>query len=322
MRSRNLYAGLFFVTLSTLMYEILLTRIFSVTMWYHFAFLAISICMFGMTVGACIIYLFPKFFTNEKIYFHLALGTFLFSTSIVFSFLTHLCIPFNSNYDLMSVFSIGLNYFIVSIPFIFSGIVVTLILTKFPEDISKLYAIDLAGASIGCITLIFLLNITGDAPTTIFIVAWFASISSILFAINKGFQRLFKYSTLLSIVLLIFALLNIYLQNSNKHLIKLTYVKGEIEKESEFEKWNSFSRIKIYPQTEDVRKTYGWGISSTYPKDKEIDQYKLDIDASAATFLTKFSGDFNRLDHLRYDVTNIVHWREKNKLAFEKKHDK
>ncbi len=34
------YAGLFLVTLSTLMYELLFTRIFSVTMWYHFAFLA------------------------------------------------------------------------------------------------------------------------------------------------------------------------------------------------------------------------------------------------------------------------------------------
>lgn len=31
------YIGLFLITLSTLMYEILLTRIFSVTMWYHFA---------------------------------------------------------------------------------------------------------------------------------------------------------------------------------------------------------------------------------------------------------------------------------------------
>ena len=45
------YGGLFFVTLATLMYEILLTRIFSVTMWYHFAFLAISIVLFGMTAG-------------------------------------------------------------------------------------------------------------------------------------------------------------------------------------------------------------------------------------------------------------------------------
>ena len=40
------------LTLAALMHEILLTRIFSVTLWYHFAFVAISVAMFGMTVGA------------------------------------------------------------------------------------------------------------------------------------------------------------------------------------------------------------------------------------------------------------------------------
>ncbi|HJQ99196.1 MAG TPA: hypothetical protein VJ826_12865, partial [Candidatus Polarisedimenticolaceae bacterium] len=50
--ARATYLGLFMVALSTLMYEILLTRIFSVTMYYHFAFVAVSVAMFGMTVGA------------------------------------------------------------------------------------------------------------------------------------------------------------------------------------------------------------------------------------------------------------------------------
>jgi hypothetical protein len=56
------YAGLFLVTLATLMHETLLTRIFSVTMWYHFAFVAISVALFGMTVGALIVYLLPGCF--------------------------------------------------------------------------------------------------------------------------------------------------------------------------------------------------------------------------------------------------------------------
>ena len=46
------FAGLFLVTLSTLTYQLLLTRTFSVTMYYHFAFVAISVTMFGMAVGA------------------------------------------------------------------------------------------------------------------------------------------------------------------------------------------------------------------------------------------------------------------------------
>jgi hypothetical protein len=54
------YAGVFLITLATLMHEILLTRIFSVTMWYHFAFMAISLVMFGMTVGGLSVYLHPN----------------------------------------------------------------------------------------------------------------------------------------------------------------------------------------------------------------------------------------------------------------------
>ena len=41
--SRPIYAGIFLVSLATLLYEIILPRIFSVTIWYHFAFLAISV---------------------------------------------------------------------------------------------------------------------------------------------------------------------------------------------------------------------------------------------------------------------------------------
>jgi hypothetical protein len=44
------YVGVFLVALATLMLEVLLTRIFSVTLWYHLAFVAVSIAMFGMTL--------------------------------------------------------------------------------------------------------------------------------------------------------------------------------------------------------------------------------------------------------------------------------
>ena len=47
------------------MYEILLTRIFSVTMLYHFAFVALSVAMFGLTAGALVVYLAPHLFPPE-----------------------------------------------------------------------------------------------------------------------------------------------------------------------------------------------------------------------------------------------------------------
>src|SRR2546425_2296011 len=57
---RSTYIGLFLTTLSLLQFELFLTRIFSVTMWYHFAFMAISLAMFGLAAGAIFVELMKK----------------------------------------------------------------------------------------------------------------------------------------------------------------------------------------------------------------------------------------------------------------------
>src|SRR3954462_15903249 len=92
--SRLTYASLFLVALSTLMYEILLTRIFSVTMIYHFAFVAISVAMFGMTVGALLVYFRPAGFPAAATETALARWGPAFPIELALSFLPELSIPF------------------------------------------------------------------------------------------------------------------------------------------------------------------------------------------------------------------------------------
>src|SRR5262245_44569584 len=50
-RQGLLGAGLFFTMGALLMLEVTLTRIFSVVMWYHFAFFAISVALFGLAAS-------------------------------------------------------------------------------------------------------------------------------------------------------------------------------------------------------------------------------------------------------------------------------
>ena len=141
---RNVFTGLFLVALSTLMFEILLTRIFSVTMWYHFAFMAISVAMFGMTVGAILVYLMPSRFTPERAVEQLARYSLYFGVAIVVAFLAHLRIHFGEPKTLQAMFSLAGTYVVVAIPFVFSGVAVCLALTRFPQQVSRLYAADLA----------------------------------------------------------------------------------------------------------------------------------------------------------------------------------
>src|SRR5215203_2373183 len=107
--TRWTYAGVFLVALTTLTYEILLTRIFSVTMLYHFAFVALSLAMFGMTVGALVVYLLPSLFPTNQLRERLALVTVLFPISLVLSFLTQLSIPFRIHPSIVAIYAIGMT---------------------------------------------------------------------------------------------------------------------------------------------------------------------------------------------------------------------
>ena len=83
----EMYVGVFLISLATLMYEILLTRVFSVTMWHHFAFMAVSLAMFGTTVGAMCIFLAPRFFHERLAPFHMGVSSLLLATCIIGSIL-------------------------------------------------------------------------------------------------------------------------------------------------------------------------------------------------------------------------------------------
>ena len=46
-----IHLGVFLITLSGLLFEIGLTRIYSATIWYHFAFVAVSVALLGWGLG-------------------------------------------------------------------------------------------------------------------------------------------------------------------------------------------------------------------------------------------------------------------------------
>ena len=52
----HLYLGVALTSTATLLFELSLTRIFSVVLYYHFAFLAISIALFGLGAGGVFSY--------------------------------------------------------------------------------------------------------------------------------------------------------------------------------------------------------------------------------------------------------------------------
>ncbi len=308
------YAGLFTVTLATLMYETLLTRIFSVTMWYHFAFMAVSVALFGMTLGAVLVYLFPRTFTPERALRQMAWSALGFAVTLLLSFLTHMVIPFstalvlNRGFSFTDVYALVLTYAVLAIPFTCSGICVCLAMTRFPRQVSRLYAADLAGAALGCIALIGALKLT-DGPTAVIIAAVLAGLGALLLAVAARATRIGTISLLSALLLAALATINIA---AGAHGIvpplRLTWVKGSYEPPPLYEKWNSFSRIRVDGDPNALSKPFGWGLSRTYPADRLVRQLAMNIDATAGTFMTGYDGNPESIDFLKYDVTNLAHY--------------
>jgi hypothetical protein len=301
------FAGLFAVTLATLMHEILLTRIFSVTMWYHYAFLAISIALFGMTVGALVVYGLRPYLSRERVALSLTLSALLFGASIVFSFLTYASIPFIPGGSLVAWYAMLFTYVVLSVPFVFSGICVALALTQFERQISKLYAADLAGAACGCLLVIYLLRLT-DGPGAVLVAAAVGVAGAVCFALDEGKGPILTLAAVSGLVLMVFAAGQAIGAAMQHPPLRLLWVKEVFEGRPRFEKWNSFSRIRIDGDPNRLQEPFGWGLSSQYPAGRKVRELDLTIDADALTVLTGFDGDLSELAYLRYDVTNLAHY--------------
>jgi hypothetical protein len=300
------YAGVFVITLTTLMYEIVLTRIFSVTMWYHFAFVAISVALFGTTVAALIVHLRPASFTEDKVLRQMWRYSFAFAASVALAFLTQLAIPFVPRMTAAGVMSIILTCAVISVPFICSGVVVALALTRF-ERVNRLYAVDLVGAGLGCVALVVVFRWI-DGPSLVMAIAAAACFSSLLFAMAAGLNMAKAASTGLLVVLVATTVFNVVKHDEGNPFIRVLWAKEEQDTLHTIDRWNAFSRITVDGQQTDVGWPAGYGMSLTLPGDIVVPQMSMLIDGTAGTMITGYDGSDERTDFLRYDVTNLGYY--------------
>jgi len=295
--------GLAAITASTLLLEITLTRVFSVTMWYHFAFMAISLALFGMAMGAVIVYLRPAWFPQERLFHRLAQMGVAFALTAVAAFWIHLQIPFSPRFTLGGMASVVSTFLLVAVPFVVSGVIVSLVLTRFPTIVGRLYAFDLIGAAMGCILLWVLIGpLTG--PGVVLASAVLAGIGAFLFARASGQALLTRVS-----LAVVFALALLTVLQPEHKLFRLQWVKaaeGSLEAPEEpiVERWNSHSVITVY---EKMVEPFAWGMSPAWKGGAGPDQLLLKIDAAAGTVITRFDGDLTDVEHLAWDVTALAH---------------
>ena len=150
----HLYIGMFLIAFTTLAVEICLVRLLSVITWYHLAFFAISTAMLGMTAGAVTVYLKHEAFTGNRLESAVGKACLAFAIVLPMSLMLLTLLPLGFERSGVTLVSIGI--FVVatvlcSLPFYFSGIAITAVLTQSNLPIGRIYATDLIGAAGGCL---------------------------------------------------------------------------------------------------------------------------------------------------------------------------
>ena len=177
----KIYAGIFLFSFSSLAYEITLIRIFSISLWYHFAFMIISIAMLGIGASGTVLSLYPKIAgaapvasqTGEykpSLYGHIGIYGLLLGAGISLSYMLSNQIPFDPvrlAWERVQIFYICLYYMILSIPFLFFGFCMASAFSMISEKSGLLYGSDLLGAGAGSIVILFLLSITAPEKAII-----------------------------------------------------------------------------------------------------------------------------------------------------------
>jgi spermidine synthase len=221
--------------MATLLMELSLTRIFSVVFYYHMAFLAISIALFGLGAGG----VFSYVVANWKAPLYTKLGR-LSGVNSVLVLLTLTVIL--AQRDALTNWNLALVYFSTSLPFFVSGAIVSLAVSETLERIDRVYFYDLLGAAGGCLLLIPLLNQFGGPSTVI--------AAAICFAVAAAIWHSLAGSVMgrAGSVALALALVAFLTYNQRHPIIDIHYAKGHKLQNEIWSKWNSISRIAVSQQ--------------------------------------------------------------------------
>ena len=290
------FLGLGLMCASTLMYEITLTRLLSVTCWYYLAFVSVSMAMFGMTAGALAVQLRPALFDRSQVRLRMAQAAFAMAVSMPIVLMIMFAIPLDISFAVQTVCSFLIFCSFIAVPFFFAGIVVCLSLTKASAPIGRVYFADLMGAAAGCFGSVILLNLV-DAPSAVMVISALVFLSASAYAEFAAQPRLQRRCYIWAGVLVVLAALNA----STIHGIQPIWSKGKLDPRTDilYETWNPISRVRVVAPKMEPR----FVGPQTPPISSEV--VYIDIDNDAATGIYRFQGDLKDVDFLRYEVNSM-----------------
>jgi len=248
--SRRLLAGIALVSLAVLLLQLTLTRLFSATMYYHFAFLAIALALFGSGAGGVLVYALARRLQGVATSRALLTAALVFAVTVVVAVLVILRNPFSPvDPPAVTLRRLTLVYGTTALPFLFAGTAISLAVARFARWMSRLYVFDLGGAAAGCLLVIPFLDRLG-AVDTVLVSAVLAWAAALVFAgerdssVPGGSGRRGTWAV---VGLVGLGVVGLFAFNRWTERFAIRQAKGLDEaRHVLFEKWNSFSRVTVW----------------------------------------------------------------------------
>ena len=287
-------AGIAAVSAALLMTELALTRIFSVTMYYHFAFLAISIALFGLSASGVFVYVMRRRLAvdrDARAAHRRRARPRRSRPSLALAFLVRIRVGLNySPANLALMLAI---YALAALPFFTGGAVISLAFARLTDRINVLYAADLLGAAAGCLALIPLLNQLG-APGVVLTAA----------ALSLARRRLLRAAARRPAIAIAggwrCSAVPAARSGDGAAPFDVVDTKGHEGDRVLFSKWNSFSRVAVYDRAHG-----DWSLSPRITGARGESLF-MDIDSAASTPILQGNGrPTPRLPSLRADGARL-----------------
>jgi hypothetical protein len=264
----SLLLAIALTSFSALLLELSLTRLFSVVLFYHFAFLAISVALLGLGAGGVFAYLRRNWLTR---FATRPLAATLCTVNAVVIFLALevvLHVPVSLELSSWNFFRLTAIYLASAVPFFFTGLIFSLVFARETHHVTRLYGADLLGGALACMAVVPLLNWIGG-PNTILFSASTSGVAALVWRRKhpervRGFllwgYRGFDLQGLLAALPLLLIIFN-----HSGRLIDVIYAKGMFRDRSwvEFARWNAISRVEVDRQ-EDAKVVVIDADASTY----------------------------------------------------------
>ena len=281
--ARRARLGLLFLSMSVLLLEVCLTRVFSIVSWYHFGYLIIGVALLGFSAAGS--YLTarqndPRTHAAGRIGRHAWLASMAVIAALVLISTLRLnpeALPFLGYRNLLSLLVLDL---IVAVPFFLAGLCTGRLVAWSGSDVGQFYFTDLLGAGLGALASLIALKTVG-AVAGAFIAAALAALAAWCLGAASSRWRVTYVATLVAALLL--AVLTTLTGALPLHPPPSKEMFGE-ESRIDFSGWSVTGRIDVgKPTTE--RQSFGGVLSSRFTKPPPGSRLIFQDGAAPAGFL-------------------------------------